>query len=155
MERPTDSTKLDAVFDALRNPYRRRILFELSEHSARDGDAFSLEEFARMERPADSTRLDAVFDALRDPDRRRILFELSDHGAHDGDPSSLEEFATGDEGSNELRTALYHCHLPKLAANGYVEWDPDSGQIRQGANFDEIAPFLAVVLGYENGPSVQ
>jgi len=103
-----------------------------------------------MKRPTDSTRLDAVFDALRDPYRRRILFELSDHGARDGDLPSPEEFATYDEDPDELRTALYHCHLPRLAANSFIEWDPDTGQIRRGANFDEVAPFLAVVLEHED-----
>ncbi len=107
-----------------------------------------------MKYPADSTRLDNVFEALRNPYRRRILFELSDHGARNRDAFSPEELATYDEDPDELRTVLYHCHLPKLTANSYIEWDPDTGQIRRGANFDEIAPFLAVVLKHENELSV-
>jgi hypothetical protein len=45
IEQITESTTLDAVFDVLRNPYRRRILEELSDHGSRDRDAFSVEEF--------------------------------------------------------------------------------------------------------------
>lgn len=106
-----------------------------------------------MQYPTDSTALDTVFDALRNPYRRRILIELSDQGSRDGGAFSLEEFTTDDEDLEELRIVLYHSHLPKLATNSYIEWNPDMGQIRRGTNFDEVAPFLAMVLEHEDEPS--
>ena len=108
-----------------------------------------------MEYLTDSTTVDDVFDALRNPYRRRILIELSDHGAHTGDVVSLDEIATDDEDLTDLRTQLHHCHLPKLATNGYIEWNPDAGRIRQGTNFEEITPFLAVVLEHEDELSAE
>jgi DNA-binding transcriptional ArsR family regulator len=40
------SSRLDRMFDALKHPYRRRILELLNEHNPRDEDEFSVEELA-------------------------------------------------------------------------------------------------------------
>lgn len=103
----------------------------------------------------DSTRLDVVFGVLSNPYRRRILVELYDQDSRDGNAFSVEEFATDHEDPDELRIELYHCHLPKLATNGYIEWDPDAGTIRWGPNFDEVALFIATMLEYENRLSAE
>lgn len=97
-----------------------------------------------------SRALDDVFDALEDPYRRRVLLALFERGSREGEVVRPPELASDDEDLTELRTVLYHCHLPKLDANGYIEWNPDTGRIRRGANFEELEPFLAVVLEHED-----
>ena len=44
--------------------------------------------------------------------------------------------------SAESQIALVHAHLPKLADAGYIEWDPDSGDIAEGPRFEEVEVVL-------------
>ena len=88
-----------------------------------------------------ATRLDADFDdalsSIAHPDRRRVLSIL----AHVPDEEiSLQELAN--EHAASTRTALYHWHLPKLAAVDLVEWDPDRRVVRPGPRFGAIASFI-------------
>lgn len=100
-------------------------------------------------RSAEEASVDAMFDALRDPIRRRVLFAVSDHGPRDRGEFTVDAFASAEMGETEpdiLQVRLFHSHLPRLAEEGYVEWDPDDGTIRRGPAFDEIAPLLDVLV---------
>ncbi len=44
MSRTTDSASFDVMFDALRDPYRRRILLAVADHNPRDEDEFTPDE---------------------------------------------------------------------------------------------------------------
>jgi hypothetical protein len=46
---------------------------------------------------------------------------------------------------------LFHIHLPKLAAMGYVEWDRAAGTVRAGDRFAEIAPLLRLIDTHATG----
>lgn len=48
MQRTTDSASLDSMFDALRDPYRRRILTAISDHNPRDINEFTRNKFASI-----------------------------------------------------------------------------------------------------------
>lgn len=48
MSRTSESTSLDVMFDALRNPYRRRILLTISDHNPLDINEFIQDEFSSV-----------------------------------------------------------------------------------------------------------
>ena len=91
-----------------------------------------------------TTRFDDLFHQLDHPLRRRVLRELA--GA---DATDLATLAAGPE-PERARLQLYHVHLPKLAAAGYVEWDPDDGTVARGPRFGAVEPVLAL-LGEQGG----
>lgn len=99
---------------------------------------------------ADSGSNDAVFEALSDSYRRRILVAVSDRGPRGDDGFAPEDVAPDDTAPEAVRPAFHHVHLPKLAENGYIEWDPGAGTIRRGPNFDEIAPLLDLLAEHED-----
>ncbi|PSP75123.1 hypothetical protein BRC81_16730 [Halobacteriales archaeon QS_1_68_20] len=80
----------------------------------------------------DAPDWDAVLDALTDERRRIVLTALY----RAGEPTTPTELAAevaakvGDEASVEaVHRNLHHVHLPKLAAAGLVEYDPDAGTV--------------------------
>ena len=97
------------------------------------------------------TSLDAMLDVLSNSHRRHILLAISDHNPRDEDEFTSDEVPTEgmDDGEvNALKTQLHHTHLPKLAAAGYIEWDPDTETVRRGPNFDDIAPLLKLMTDH-------
>ncbi|MDQ2055843.1 hypothetical protein [Halobellus sp. H-GB7] len=110
---------------------------------------------------AESTEVETnTFHTLADPIRRYVLDDLDEQAT----PVSFDRLATrvaawhtdcdpdavGDATLTEMRTTLYHVHLPKFAEAGYIEWDKDTHTIRQGPNFDDIAPFLRLMADHED-----
>lgn len=92
-----------------------------------------------------------VAETLADPIRRRVLVALSDRGSVEV-RASTDPFADEPDGTDPdiLRRRLVRTHLPKLAEDGYVEWDPDTGTVRRGPEFDDVVPFLEVLAGATN-----
>lgn len=90
-----------------------------------------------------------MFDALTHPQRRRILMLVSEHNPRDEDEFVLKDITTEDDDLELLTTQLYHTHLPKLADAGYIEWDKEAHTIRQGPNFEEIAPLLRLMTDHQ------
>lgn len=103
-----------------------------------------------MNFPTDSTSLDAMLGALSNPYRRRILVTVADHDPRGEYEFVPADFATANDDLDDLRTILYHAHLPKLAENGYIVLDPDTGTLRRGPNFGEIAPLLDLMAERED-----
>lgn len=89
---------------------------------------------------------DEPFDALANEHRRSLLIALSENN-----PRTVTEdaTATGDDGTapteHRLSTEMYHVHLPKLDAYGYVRWDEETGEVTKGPQFDELRPLLECV----------
>jgi len=101
-----------------------------------------------------------TFSILADPIRRYVLCYLDEQETPvsfgrlatrvaawhtDSDPDAVDDATL-----TEMRTALYHVHLPKLAEAGYIEWDADTHTIRRGPNFDEIVPLLRLMAEHED-----
>lgn len=85
--------------------------------------------------------IDRVFESLRNRRRRLVLFAVK-HGNVETEADVMVR------GGNETASAeidLYHNHLPKLAEAGYIEWDPDTGEISEGPRFDEVEPLLELI----------
>lgn len=99
---------------------------------------------------AGSNSLSRMFDALKHPYRRRVLLLVSEDNPRGEDEFAVADLATEDDDLELLTTELYHAHLPKLAESGYIEWEGDTQTIRQGPNFDEIAPLLRLMSDHRD-----
>lgn len=102
-------------------------------------------------RPPGRAPLDRAFDALCDPYRRRVLLAVSDIEGHDADEFTTTAFAAagmGEEDPDVLQARLFHSHLPRLAEQGYVEWDRERGEIGRGPAFDEVEPLLRLLVDH-------
>ncbi len=91
-----------------------------------------------MQNAPAGTNLDRQFDALGHSVRRRILLGLF---ASNGDRTL--EIDCLSNGHSEL--ALYHSHIPKLEAAGFVEMNGEQGIVQRGDNYSEIEPLLSVL----------
>lgn len=71
--------------------------------------------------------------SLADEQRRRIVAGLVDDTV-----STIADLRPRGR-ADEIEAALRETHLPALAEAGYIEWDPETGEIAPGPNFDEAA----------------
>ncbi|MGM0447701.1 MAG: DUF7344 domain-containing protein [Methanobacteriota archaeon] len=98
-----------------------------------------------MEHPETDARgggrddLNALFSALAHEQRRLVLRALRGTEGHAADLDALVETvrdeanrpdATAEDGRRDVRVALRHVHLPKLAAAGLVEYDEETERVR-------------------------
>ncbi len=81
---------------------------------------------------------------LRAGHRRRLLRGVS--AGRIGDETDAMTRGRADEAESELRRT----HLPMLEAEGYIEWDRETGEISRGPRFDEIEPFLELIEEHED-----
>ena len=82
-----------------------------------------------------SRRPDSDIGALTKPERRMVLGKLPDGPAE----VSIESLARDIPGQN-ARTRFHHQHLPKLADEAYVQWDPRSQTVSTGPHFVALEP---------------
>jgi hypothetical protein len=59
--------------------------------------------------------------------------------------SGVEDGAPADQPPQRLDIEFQHCHLPKLEAEGLIEWDREAGTVSRGPAFQEIEPALRVL----------
>lgn len=86
---------------------------------------------------------DEALDALSDARRRKLLFALLE-----GDPLESSVVLEGPDGGTDPtaeRDEMNHVHLPKLADEGFVDWDREGWEVRRGPNFAEIEPLLELL----------
>lgn len=113
------------------------------------------------DRPEDSTPradLDAMFAALDHSRRRHLLSALIDRkGEQPLDRLATDVVAREDDESREdvteaarrrCRVTLHHVHVPKLAALGIVDYDPDGEPTVRAADTDGVT---AVLDGIDGG----
>jgi hypothetical protein len=84
-----------------------------------------------------------LFDALGHSYRRAVVAAVvaQSPDAVTVDPEAAVA-AASDDAPDALGDALYHVHLPKLAAAGYIDWDRDASRVAPGPRFDELQPFV-------------
>jgi hypothetical protein len=114
-------------------------------------DMFRSASHTTMRQQTTSASLDASLDMLRHSYRRRLLLAVLDDNPRNQDDLADETVAPDGADANKLatvKTQLHHVHLSKLADKGYIEWNPDTGAIRRGTNFDEIAPLLTLMSNH-------
>ena len=47
---------------------------------------------------------------------------------------------------SKIRLSLHHFHLPKLASDGLVTYDPDQRLVEPTEQFEQVQPALATIL---------
>lgn len=92
-----------------------------SDHPLYDDPTFR--RFVRADRG-----FERLVDCLADDSRRRVLATLRDREGEVplGDLACAADAGADQDGS---RLALHHSHLPKLDANGLVDYDPEAGVV--------------------------
>lgn len=53
----------------------------------------------------------------------------------------------------EIRLSLYHVHLPKLASEGLINYDPERQLVEPTEQFDQVQPTLSTILDVD--PSLE
>ena len=86
----------------------------------------------------------AAFRALANDHRRRLLLALLEHNPQ-GEMTVPEDDPLDRVEADELRSELYHIHLPMLEELGFIEWDHERHTVGKGPNFDEIRPLLELI----------
>lgn len=81
--------------------------------------------------------------------RRTLILALADRNPLDADDFLAESFLADNSAPERVALKLHHIHLPRLATHGYIEWNPETGTIRQGPQFDDIASLLRVLTTHE------
>jgi hypothetical protein len=83
----------------------------------------------------DSPSPDTLLTLLSEYQRRRVITELIEDSPRSvGD--LVDTLAQGDP--RTLGIALIHNHLPKLQEARVIEWEPDTGVVRRGPQFDTV-----------------
>ena len=50
----------------------------------------------------------------------------------------------------EIRLSLYHVHLPKLASEGLINYDPERQLVEPTEQLDQVQPTLSAILDAES-----
>ena len=87
---------------------------------------------------------DLAFRALANSHRRQLLLALLERNPQ-AEVSVSDEIRLDQSEEEELRSKLYHTHLPRLEQHGYIEWDRKTRTVRKGPNFEEIRPLLELL----------
>lgn len=105
----------------------------------------------------DAEQVTETSDLLSHPLRRRLLLELSNHD-NPVHLDSLVDAVTGSEtpgaatghdsiaDPDAVRLELHHSHLPKLAAAGWIEYDPENQTIRYESRIEAIRSALQTAV---------
>lgn len=116
----------------------------------------SSDEYDSLLLLANQPHLDRLFDALTSRYRRYTLLYL-----FETETARLDELAsaiqTHDPDSRQSRdrivSVLHHCHLPKLASDGFVRYSPEESTVELTTDMDEkIVELLAVAAADEAHP---
>ena len=89
--------------------------------------------------------LDDLFESLSREQRRRLLLQLLEHNPLDESKIYRGDDTSDEDESKRFRVQMYHIHLPKLAAYGFIDWDRNEHVIRKGSNFEKIRPMLELL----------
>lgn len=104
----------------------------------------------------DSIEFDTVLDLCRARHRRIVLAVLAEERrsltVNDLSKTVLKhDYQTpvtevSEEVLAEIRLALYHEHIPKLASVGVIEYDPERQHVVPTAWFDQLQPSLSAII---------
>jgi uncharacterized protein YajQ (UPF0234 family) len=94
-------------------------------------------------------RLESLFDVLRSRERRRIVTTLLDTELEAGGSVPVRALVPAGVDAESFRVQLRHCHLPRLADGGYIEWDREAGRVRAGAAYDDLATVVELLREHD------
>ena len=102
------------------------------------------------------TEFNAVLDLCQHEHCRIVLAALADRQSvttNDLTAAIVEHvhrappMEVADETVARIETALYHVHLPKLEAAGFIEYAPGRQRVEPTERFGRGAPHLSAILG--------
>lgn len=85
-----------------------------------------------------------VLGAIAEERRTLTLRDLTNAVLANNHHAPITEAA--DEDHEEVRCSLYHVHLPKLEAEGLIDYDPERKMVAPTGQFDRVEPTLSRVL---------
>ncbi|MFC5972018.1 hypothetical protein ACFPYI_11820 [Halomarina salina] len=98
-----------------------------------------------------------LFELLASETRRKLLVMLCDTESIDvsnGLPmrctAATASSPTTQRTASSRDIELYHVHLPKLEAEGVVEWDRTVGSVSRGPEFDAVEPTIRLLAENES-----
>lgn len=99
-----------------------------------------------------SNQIQASFDdmlhALGSRKRRQVLVNLMEENSRTA-TKRVDELDVDGESEQSL-VRLHHVDLPKLDESDYIAWDRETGRIARGLHFEEIRPFLELLVRHED-----
>ena len=87
-----------------------------------------------------ASNLDRIMEVLSKQQRRVILYRLK----RDDRLQPL----LGSDALHSANIELYHVHLPKLEAAGYIRWNRETREVMKGPQYDEVETFLSLIENY-------
>lgn len=96
------------------------------------------------------TAVDELFEALADAQRRRLLVHMLEHNPEDDTKVYIGDMDVEDADLEDLLTNMTHIHLPKLEADGFINWDKEEHVVTKGPNFDEIRPLVELLNNHQD-----
>lgn len=100
--------------------------------------------------PEDNEKLGQALTVLSDRYRRELLLALLIENPQDDDDRDPLDIIDPPDEPDVLEAELYHNHLPKLEALGFIEWDRETGQIATGPDWDDIEPVLELIHDHQD-----
>ena len=104
----------------------------------------------------DSTAFDSILDLCQNQHRRIVLGTL----AVEQRPLTLNDLTkvvlkynhqtpiteASEDVLTEISLSLYHVHLPKLASEGLIDYDPERHLVEPTEQLDQVQPTLSTLL---------
>ncbi|ELY75168.1 hypothetical protein C487_13492 [Natrinema pallidum DSM 3751] len=72
------------------------------------------------------------------------------HNPEDESKLYTGDIETTDMEEARLLTEMKHTHLPLLEDYGFIDWDRDTHEVTKGPNFDDIRPFLEMIVAHQD-----
>lgn len=91
---------------------------------------------------------DGLYDVLSNVHRRHLLFALLEKTPQTESPSDLDTPPDTETADGTTGVEYHHCHLPKLADKGFIEWTPDTDRVERGPRFDDIRSTLELLAAH-------
>lgn len=94
-----------------------------------------------------------IFEVVTSAARRKVIIALMESPPHRAvDLPSAANSPEDRIDTERLRLNLIHNHLPRMAAEGFIEWGRDPLRARQGPRFDEVAAVIEAIDAYDGVP---
>ena len=95
----------------------------------------------------------AIFEVVASVARRELIVALIESPPHrEVDLPAAANSPEDRIDPERLRLNLVHNHLPRMAEEGFIEWERDSLRARRGPRFDEVAAVIKAIDAYDGVP---
>lgn len=89
--------------------------------------------------------LDNILDLLADEMRRQIILSLQEA---DQECIAVDDLISEDIDRERALIQLQHHRFTKLEESNVLRWNPESGQLRQGPQFEIVTSYLELIRGH-------